>query len=516
MSIVVLCSLCEVTFGAVNQTLTRIIPSTNLSNFPVTHERIVVPLYPIKKDVENVSIKPVTERVIETNLRRGTRKKHFENVKATEAPVKSKRTPSTEAPVKSKRTPKNYDDGKGNYHNAVSYSSRTDDHQPKNNKIQPLNINTKIFKSSRPQNSAKPLSGKYPAKIRGKNIHELKQNAKDSRHKLKLEKLPPNPVDVPATSWFDNTGKYSYGILHDDVIREPSEYANNQQQSVTASGHPAQPKMFKSSFRDVSQPQQLPQVKQDGLGNFLYTSEILYPSYRHNLYPPVVTYGGNNVKAQPTTKDLPAVQKQPKIESPKKKPVEARQAQEDEEDYDEEESSEDYEEGANNDRYDGEAPGDDDDVDDEEDDGRSESFEKSAPSYRYAFDDDGGSRSDENSDQFDKAWAKFGYGRGNSRSDSDEESDSGSYESSETQAMPKRIKYFHEKKQEIRSPSKHTTEATLTTPKPMKKMTKVMSGALNNSKPKVVKSEEKSPPTAVKSQQISPRSDAADDLKYFQ
>lgn len=501
LSIVVLCSLYEVASGAVIQTATRIIPSTNSSNFPVTHERIIVPTYPIEKDVESVAIKPVAERVSETNVRRGARNKHFERVKATEAPARSRQT---------KRNPKNYDDGKGNYHNAVSFVSRTDDHQPKSNKIQPLNINTRVFNTSRPHNGAKPHTGKYRAKIRGKDIHELKQTAKDSRHKLRLEKLPPNPVDVPATSWFDNIGKYSYGILHDEVFHEPSEYANNQQQSVTASGDSAPPKVFKSSFRDVSQPQ--PQVKQGGLGNSLYTSEILYPSYRSSRYPPVVTYGGHD-KAQPTTKDLPAVSKQPKIESAKKKPVEARQAPEEEEDYDED-SSEDYEDGASNDRYDGEAPG-----DDEENDEQSESSEKSGPRYRYAYDDDSGSRSDENSDQFDKAWAKFGYGRGNLRSDSDEESESGSYESSETQAMPKRIKYFHEKKQQITTPMKLTTEATVST-KPIKQMTKVMSGALNNSvpkvTPKVVKSEQKSPPTPVKSQQISPRSDAADDLKYFQ
>lgn len=143
-----------------------------------------------------------------------------------------------------------------------------------------------------------------------------------------------------------------------------------------------------------------------------------------------------------------------------------------------------------------------------EDDDEAESEEKEErPKYRYAYDEPS-SRSIE-LDEFDKAWAKYGYGRSNDRSGSDESS---SYESSETQMIPRRIKFYHEKKEEITTPMRHTTE------KPNLKITKVVSGGalMHHSQPKKIPQK----PTSVKSQdenQKSQRSDAgSDDLKYFQ
>lgn len=549
LTIFVLCSLHQTTNCTLNRTATRIIPIKPKINLPKTHERIIVPIEPIAKD-EQIE-KPVTELPVELNVKRRTSLRP-QHPNATEAPIRSRQ---------SKRNPKHYDDGKGNYYNAYSYVKRNDE-KPQTEKsvvkIQPLHINTKVFNNSRPQKgNSKPPTGKYQSKIRGQNpnhIHELKQNAQDSRHKLKLDKLPENPTEIPATSWFDNIGKYYYGILHDEVYHEPSEYSNNQQ-SVTASNEKTveapPPKMFKSSFRAPGQNQ----PAGNSLGNFLYKSEILYPSYRHNLYPPVTIYG-DYLEHKPSTKELPtlSVQKKPQQSSPPKKhyqqpetkqqhpqqetkkpsqPVETKQAPaEDDEDY-EEESSEDGDEGADNDRYDGDPPSDyeDDGGSEGEEEDEGESTEKSdAPSYRYAY-DGGSSRSDENDDQFEKAWSKYGYGRGNNAHSGSGEDDSGSYESSETKALPQRIKFYHEKMEQITTPMKPTTE----TPVLFKQMNKVMSGSLNNSKPKnlqpppIIKSPQPlpsdttpQPPPSVKSpadeKEISQRSNgaASDDLKYFQ
>lgn len=321
-------------------------------NFPKTHERIMVPVEPpiITLEDKLQVDKPVSEHPVESNVRRKKNKTKYSV--ETEAPVRSRQA---------KRNPEVYDDGKGNYRNSHSFVTRSDNHRSNKdaNRIQPLHIDTKVFKKKRPQQAD---NSKPP---------------QDDKHKIKLEHLPENPTEIPTTTWFDNTGKYFYGIVHDETFTEPPEYSEKQEAAGSTSQEkgvemPPQ-KVFKSSFRDPKYVE--PLVYNDGLGNFLYKSEIHYPSYRNLLYPPVTTYGVPKFD-NPATKELPTqkVQKKPPqveqppprkerleprakpVEQPKQKPAPAP-APEESEDY-EEDSSEDDEDGANNDRYDGEAPGD--------------------------------------------------------------------------------------------------------------------------------------------------------------
>lgn len=534
-------ALCSVAVCDENRNVseTRIIPVQTLINFPKTHERIIVPIDPV--EAVEVIEKPVKEPASETNFRK-RKPKHVEEIEV-----------STEKPRQLKRNPKNYDDGKGNYHNSYSYAKRNDNPRSvkEANSIQPLNINTKIFKNTTPKNTPeKPSLGKYQSRIRGKSpeqIHELKNMVKDSRKKIMPAE---NPEDIPATSWFDNTGKYNYGIIHHGEYVEPEAYKDDQ---VENGKTVIEPKVFKSSFRD---PSAHVEHKASGknLGNFLYKSEVFYPSYRDNLYPPVITYGDPAYEAKPATKELPTtnlhksppVTKTPKKEeTPQKshkpptpqKPLRPKEtekqapAEENDEDYEDDDSG-DYEDPGNNDKYDGEAPGNDDDEgseDDEEesddsddksddrsdDRSDSESDEKSddesfgPPKYRYAYEKGSDSASDEESDEFERSWAKFGYGpkKANSRSDEEEEEESGSYESAETQVAPQRIKYYHEKREQVTTPLFQSTTKAPVLIKKIRKVARSMSGSLNNSKPKAVAPK-------VKSQED--KSQPADDLKYFQ
>lgn len=518
MSLLVLCSVHQLTRGEINQTR-RIIPVEARLNFPQTYERIIVEGDP--GEPENVTEfsteRSIPEFVAETNLEANINVPQF-----------SALTDESEGSRQVKRTPKVYDDGKGNYYNAYNFITRSD--QPRSekppplgptprpirsdpNQIQPLHIKPQGFNKNRPQNNGKPH--------------------KEDKHKLKLEHLPPNPTKIPKTDWFDNTGKYYYGIVHGETFTEPSEYSaqqkqhQQQQDASTEQGVeiPVQP-VFKSNYRDPKQFQ--PFVYNDGLGNFLYKSEIHYPSYRNHLYPPVITYGAHHDEI-PATKELPAVvqhrpqstttaprlEHRPTTTSPSKL---AKQVPAEDEEY-EDESSDDDDENAHNDRYEGEAPGDDDEEesgdDNEARDEESTSEEKSdTPQYRYEFDDDGeSSRSLETDDAFEDAWGKYGYGRGNGHGGSD----SGSYESSETKQVPRRIKFYHEKMEKITTPMKQTTEAP-----ELKKITKVVAGKLMNINSKPISSPK---PTGVKSQESekeNQRSSASaagagsDDLKYFQ
>lgn len=457
---------------------------------------------------EEVIDKPVTEHAIESNVKRRLKSKHLVSTEApTEAPVKQSR--------QSKRNPKNYGDGRSyNYVTKTEHPRGKSDHGP--NPIQPLHIHTQGFHKKMPN-----MSGH-------KGPHRV------NKEKLIKQHLPPNPEEIPQTTWFDNTGKYYYGIVHGEYFTEPPEYSNNQQPGHTSSERVIEPppqKVFKSSFRDPKyiQPQK---PNSDNLANFLYKSEIHYPSYRNHLYPPVTVYGDYQALPTPATKEMlhpkvpsPKVHKKPppappvlKKEPPKRVPVpanagkQAAPAENDDEDY-EEDSSEDGDDSSN-DRYDGDAPGDDDEGDEEDgDDEEKSSDDGRTPSKSFRYDEvpHHSYRSGE-SDEFDKAWAKFGYGRSNSGSGSDESS----FESSETQMAPQRIKFYHEKKEEI------TTRLTTTTEKPIKKITKVVSGKINNSQPK--------PKPTLPPKPISDRSqedaranekkdrpdDGPDDLKYFQ
>lgn len=489
---------------------------------------------------------PSSQKLSET--KKLQRKKFVPTLSPQEAKIETKRTTksetkrlttqkptiqtTTEAAKKSrqtKRNPKNYelDDHKdpSSYQLVTNYEQQ----QPKKagpNKIQPLHISTGVFHKKHPKQNRKPH-----------RVH---------KEKIKLEKLPPNPTKIPETDWFDNLGKYSFGIIHGEVFTEPPEYSQQRRatnevvgETVVQAPPPLQPKMFKSSFRDPNFVQ--PVIVNDHLGNFLYKSEVHYPSYRNNLYPPVTTYGAHGIiiespADQPSSKELPPPIVYKKATHPSKHPPKAHPTQatrtekapaprtkdeptrrpsekgegknkpeDDEEDYEEEEegeSSEDYEDGADNDRYDGEAQGDEDEDDEEESD------ERDARS-RYTYDSKERSRKKE-SDEFERAWDKYGYGKHH-------DDDSGSYESSESVPMPSRIKFYHEIKEEVTTPLRTTSEK----PPPFtKRITKVVSGKLNNTQfhPKVPRK----PHVEVKSQEEekkSQRSDAAavsDDLKYFQ
>lgn len=343
LSLLVLCSFNQLSDCVIANQTRRIVPLRARISFPKTHERIMVPVDPIKiEDKVEVPEKPVTEIPVESNVRR--KKNRTKYSVETEAPMRSRQA---------KRTPEIYDDGKGNYRNSQSYVSRSDNPRSHKdaNRIQPLHINTKVFKKKRPQQA------------------ESTKPPQDDKHKIKLEHLPANPTEIPTTTWFDNTGKYYYGIVHDETFTEPPEYSEKQQIAPQEQVTELPPhNVFKSSFRDPKYVE--PLVYNDGLGNFLYKSEIHYPSYRTLLYPPVTIYGAQQ-NAKPATKELPTpvVQKKShQVAAPKKtlpeprvKPAEkAKQTppppQDEPEDY-EEDSSEDDEDGPSNDRYDGEAPG---------------------------------------------------------------------------------------------------------------------------------------------------------------
>lgn len=599
--------------AAQNETVEIISPLKSSMNFTVTHEKIIVPVEPIEKE-QRVE-KPVTELAIESNVNKRSKIKYSDsktstttevtpvkrsadegvlsrptNSRSTQAPVKPTQatirrssnslniwtttvtplrspaslrvwsttpTPPVAQPVK--RNSRNYDDGRGNYQITHDYSQvsrqphKSPPHHQKSsrnagpNQIQPLHIDTDVFKKKRAMasGSIKPT--------------------KHQREQIQLHNLPKNPgTDIPATDWFDNLGKYHYGILHDELyFTEPPEYAVQTQKphakviDVTPPPPPP-PQVFRSSFRD---PQYIPPVIQpvvenDHLGKFLYKTEVHYPTYRNHLYPPVTIYGNH---AAPATKELPVPSAHPRPPPagprppapPRKAESEApqsKQQQEDEEDYDED-SSEDYDDGTGNDRYDGDPPGDDDEEEGESADDESGSEEKAIDRPRYRF--GSGDSSSGESDEFERAWSKFGYGK-DKGSGSDE---SRSYESSETRNVPQRVKFYHEVKEEVTTPHRQTTteappkrikfyhevkeeistprrSTTTEAPVKLRRITKVVSGKLNYSKfktttPKVQpkpKVHPTVPPKHVKSQESeaaekkTERSDAgaSDDLKFFQ
>lgn len=454
---------------------------------------------------------------------------------------------TAETPKRSKqikRIPRNYDGG-----NPSSYSLVTnyDQLNPKSagpNPIQPLHITTQGFKKNPPRIN----EGHGPHKVQ--------------KHRIKLEKLPPNPTTIPETDWFDNIGKYHYGIIHGETYTEPPVYSQQRRAASEAidenvvQAPPLQPKIFTSSFRDQKFVQ--PVIVNDHLGNFLYQSEVHYPSYRNHLYPPNVIYGGHTIihppGDEPSSKELPPpiVYSRPPPQSPsplpttrpqeaplprvkdesskpttgkpqlKQQPEEEEEGEEDEEgdeegddeDYDEESSEGDEEDSParNVKRKEAEDENDEEesnDDDEEEEDDEEESKEiEHKPKYRFSYDDHIRSRSGEDN-EFDRAWAKYGYGQNN---DDDE---SGSYESSETVAVPQRIKFYHEIKEEVTTPLKSSTQKP-----PIRKITKVVSGKINHTQyPKKVISQE--PKSEVKSQEDTkgkPQSSDAgsNEMKYFQ
>ena len=296
-----------------NQTV-KITPISTLRNSPKTHERIIVPVESSKVEVTSQWPLLTTHRAVESHDKRKATIQRYPP-DPTDAPRKSsgsgkkiiveKFPPDpTDAPKQSDETnkrqakrkaydPETHNDLKGNYriiHNYANapplygqfYHEEINAIQP----IQPLHIKTQVFKKKKPV----PLAPSKPTK------HQ--------KNRLKLEHLPPNPTGVPETTWFDNTGKYSYGIVHGEFepITEPTEYSKKpgkrEGQEADSSNEKivelSPQKVYKSSFRDPKFVAPATAHAND-LGNFLYKSEIHYPSYRNHLYPPVIAYGVNGV-----------------------------------------------------------------------------------------------------------------------------------------------------------------------------------------------------------------------------
>lgn len=560
-----------------NQTI-NFTPVRTVTKLPKTHERIIVPVEPIVRDVKQSKVEVVTTQrpvtttyptTVESRVRKTTIQRFPPD--PTDTP---KRNESTKRQAKRKAydpssyDPASYDDLKGNYRIIHNYKDRPfdelfDDEHNTIQPIQPLHINTKVFRRRRAKNTPTP------------------KPSKKNKNRLKLENLPPNPTVVPETTWFDNTGKFSYGILHedDDSFTEPTAYSRKHEKKVQASPEdisvekePHDVEGFRSKFRE----QRLaPLTQANGLGNFLYKSEIHYPSYSKHLYPPVLPYGVQPIQivhpvpiepihnlhpaavqppvetiypvvttvhhpplihhpqlvhhpqpvhhAQPVPQPVqhsktknqpkpgppakPAVyntevkhssdeeeappskplkkkppppaetsddEPAPKKEKPQK-PVEehlikesAKQELPDnaEEEYDEQEGDE----------YEGDEEGDDEEEEEESDEEEKPRYSSELYKRRYDRPNEKPFGKSLELDQFDRAWAKYGYGRSNDPPSSDEES--GSAESSETRVVPRRIKYYHEKKENV------TTPFNISSGKPRKEMVQVVSGALNNSKPK--------------------------------
>lgn len=295
LTVVAVCSVLHVGNSQTNQTLTIIYPANNLPNVTKTFERLTVPEKP-KNHAKNYN--PVRESQAESKDAR--KRKHHETTNTPRiarpttvptfvtrpttikpSPLRQTTLRSTSTtPSESKRKPRNYDDGRGNYNDGrgnyqivhQSYTGKSKiptpsaDYEP--NQIQPLHIKTQVFKKKQP--------------VEGGSI----EPTKEQRKKLKLHNLPPNPEEIPTTTWFDNTGKYHYGIIHGELhFTEPPEYAAKQQEVVVT---PAPQKVFKSSFRDPNT--NLPMVYNDHKGNFLYKSEVHYPVYKNHLYPAAKIY----------------------------------------------------------------------------------------------------------------------------------------------------------------------------------------------------------------------------------
>jgi hypothetical protein len=537
---------------------------------PKTHERIIVPVdgYDDYDKLKPSEVKPVHEETNETNYHGNLIDKHH---------IKQKQKEKNETEKVSPRVSRRV----ANYvihhhphpphplihHNQQQHNSNLD-----NTNIQPLHTDTSSFKTSRPNSipiDHPSINGKYRSKIRNHESLKSSRHPQDSRKKLRVANLPPNPEEVPKTDWFDNTGKFHYGVRHGDVVLEPAEYAIPKKHEKATTHAPEN--AYKSSYRGP-----LAQVtvrEGDGLGNFLYKSEVFFPNNGNNYvqhppiihasptpivhhFTPVTTPAAVELK---TTHAQPIFVKKPTLNSKlnskselknSKGPYEAvkmkeeQRAEEEDDDYDEEDDDDD--DNDDNDNYHGPSPDDNDDEDssrsnDDEDSSRSNDDED----YENDDDDDSESSNERsrNNDsgggsfEYDRAWDKYGYGN------HDDESESGSYESSETRNVPKRIKFYHEKREETKTPSNKvdptknfeikTKVIETSTASPVKVKQRVknvsISTKLNNNnnqpkaKPKSVtttpRTQAPKPEVRRSDGEIKPKqqkSDAADDLKYFQ
>ncbi|KAL7048798.1 hypothetical protein ACKWTF_003491 [Chironomus riparius] len=313
--------------------LTPIIATNVLG--PKQFERIVVPYYPpiIRKEI------PVTEKVVD--IENTTQEVKTNSIKApnynggkksdtksysyvTRSDGFSKKPPPKKySPVSQPKQPPKVIEPKSK-DSKPNPKDLPAEHRtlPEPNEIQPLHINTRGFKKSQPDHKNQAPEEKK------KKFQEQEQN-------LKIENLPGNPEEVPKTDWFDNHGKYNYGIVHDSPLVEektsvedtteneskevPKGVAPNPQkiqhpqpfqppitvqhpQPVATIYHPPatptptnnnhHPLTFKSNSNVPSSHSKVHQQNGNN-GNFLYKSEVYYPNYRDHIYLPFTTYYGD-------------------------------------------------------------------------------------------------------------------------------------------------------------------------------------------------------------------------------
>lgn len=510
-----------------------LIPITEITSelLPKTHERIIVPVDGFdREDNEPVEvIKPVHEDANETNLLK-------------------RKSPSPRAP----RRVSDY----------IVHHHPHPPHPLNPNIPQPLHIDTSHFKTSRPNSIQHPLpslNGKYSSKIRHHEAHHNpNKHPQEYRKKLNIAHLPKSPEDIPKTDWFDNTGKYKHAVKYGDDVLEPAEYANPKKSEKNIH---APENTYKSSFRGPLA--QVTYRNGDGLGNFLYKSEVFFPNNNNNymhptpiihqnpplihvhptVHPAVTThhfvpittpsYEVENHHAPPTKiVKKPSTHKPTKIKSPKsefknskgpyqspnKNAYKDKEAQRQEEDYEYDDEDSDDDEG-DNDQYEGPTPSDNDD--DDEGDSRNNQNDDNEDDE----DDEGGSsrenNSGEGSDEYDRAWNKYGYGR------DDDESESGSYESSETRNVPQRIRFYHEKREEVKTPTKQISNEPesleiieTSTASPPKRVKNVAISTKLNNRPRSTTPRTQAPKpevaTARNDKEVKSKDADNDDLKYFQ
>lgn len=492
--------------------------------FPVTHEKIIVPVDGFDEDSikpEN-NVKPVHEDVNETNIRKAL--KHFEPLKDPESDKyienaenvdNAENFSESSSARRLRRVVPNYPPPLYNYHHRHhpnSYSPRSTSEQQQ----QPLHVDTSNFKPTSPPKFHTKYphpNGKYSAKLchhhDNKNQHYTGKLNKQQHHvqainpHLRLHNLPANVEDVPRYDWFDNTGKYQRHVKYGDAIHEPVDYAISRKSERLPSHAPQN--SYKSSYRQphASPPRaHVTYNNGDGLGNFLYKSEVYFPANKHHHHyasppPPQVdhihpirTY--NSPQPQPTFRPVtqpPGYDLRHHLPSPVPPTLATRlpsgksiprknskgpfhgssksEPQREEDEYDD--NSGESDDDSDNDKYDGPPPGDEDDEDGGGDDSRAaadddEEEDESAENtrqHRNRAEDEEESEEEEDyhrpDKRYNRQWKKFGLNDGdNDRADDerlDDENESGSFESSESRNVPQRIRFYHEVKEEFKTPS---------------------------------------------------------------
>lgn len=475
------------------------------TSFPVTHEKIIVPVDGFDGEDQPVfDAKPVHEALQESNFR--GKLKFLEPLKDPESDkfIENAEHAELSSQTRHRRVVPNNYPPQQLYHYQNQHYPGTDSRSV--NERQPLHIDTSHYKLTSPpkfptKNPKHPPKGKYSAKLcqldndnhyngkLKKHQHHVQGGHHHHNSKLQLHKLPVNVEDVPSTDWFDNTGRYTKHTRHGDVILEPAEYAISRKSEKVPSHAPHN--SYKSSYRE---PHRIPQSQVsykngDGLGNFLYKSEVYFPpdnSYNHHHSAPQVdhiqpvrTYNSLNHPSQhefrPVTQPPPYALKHhipspiqptlatllpngrnvprknskgPFLGSPKSEPQRV------EDEYDDESGEND--DDSDNDRYHGPAPGDDDDEggDSREVNDEDESSSENTRQHRNQDDDDDDNEEEEyQPKRYSHKWKTF---EPDERADDDYNNDdeNESFESSETRTVPQRIRFYHEKKEEFITPSK--------------------------------------------------------------